>query len=76
VTLSCLPDGSYPACSIRVARVPQRVAAGLLVAVVLAQGEWLGRAAALLPAGAIAFVHEDSGSTDPLRQIFNLRLTS
>ena len=27
-----------------------------------------------LPAGAIAFVHEDSGSTDPLQQISNLRL--
>jgi hypothetical protein len=33
-----------------------------------------GAAQNTLPAGAIAFVHEDSGSTDPLQQIFNLRL--
>jgi hypothetical protein len=31
-------------------------------------------APAQLPAGTIAFLHEDAGTTDPLRQIFNLRL--
>ena len=31
-------------------------------------------ARAELPAGAIAFVHEDAGTTDPARQVFNLRL--
>jgi hypothetical protein len=34
----------------------------------------IGQAGAQLPAGAIAFVHENTGSTDPLQQISNLRL--
>ena len=47
---------------------------GCLTLLLLLQLGSVGVAGAQLPEGAIAFVHEDSGSTDPLRQVFNLRL--
>jgi hypothetical protein len=55
----------------RTHRHPLRVALALLL---LGRLVSVDPAGAELPAGAIAFVHEDSGSTDPLQQIFNLRL--
>ncbi|HLK10174.1 MAG TPA: hypothetical protein VKW76_02210 [Candidatus Binatia bacterium] len=55
-------------------RMRRRAAVAWLWLFVLARAGSVGEARAQPSEEAIAFVHEDSGSTDPLRQIFNLRL--